>query len=183
MRNHRLFLAVLLSILTVNPALAHSLRLFARIEGSEISGYAFFVGGGRPDNVVWIARTGGKTLTSGRTDDQGRYRFTVPAPVTEAISVTVDTGEGHIATTTLSPERFGGAVTAPAPAGPAPQGNARSPDATAMLVEQAVERQVAPLLERIEAMDARLRFTDLVSGVFLIIGLAGMALWARSRKR
>ena len=58
------------------------------------------------------------------------------------------------------------------------------PEATqlAALVESAVQRQVEPLLERIEQMDNRLRFTDIMSGIFLIIGLAGIGLWARGRK-
>ena len=53
---------------------------------------------------------------------------------------------------------------------------------TALLVEAAVQRQVEPLLERIEAMDSRLRYTDMMSGLFLIAGLAGMVLWALGRK-
>jgi nickel transport protein len=32
-------------------------------------------------------------------------------------------------------------------------------------------------------MDDRLRFTDVMSGIFLIVGLAGIALWARGRRR
>ena len=52
---------------------------------------------------------------------------------------------------------------------------------TAALIEAAVQHQVAPLLERIEAMDDRLRLTDVMSGIFLIVGLAGIGLWARSR--
>jgi nickel transport protein len=58
-----------------------------------------------------------------------------------------------------------------------------APEASADLVEAAVQRQVAPLLERIEMMDDRLRFTDVMSGIFLIIGLAGIGLWARGRRR
>lgn len=38
-------------------------------------------------------------------------------------------------------------------------------------------------MEQIDRMESRLRFTDMVSGVFLILGLAGMALWAKGRRR
>ena len=43
--------------------------------------------------------------------------------------------------------------------------------------------ELKPLMEQIDRMESRLRFTDMVSGVFLILGLAGMGLWARGRRR
>lgn len=187
----RVFL-VLLSVLIAGPATAHSLRLFAKVAGDTVSGYAFFIGGGRPAGVTWVAKMGAQTVATGKTGQDGDYSFIVPAQVSEGISITVDTGEGHIATTLLNPDRFSivSAGTATPQVKAAAVGEptavaapALSGDATAKLVEEAVERQVGPLLERIEAMDARLRFTDIMSGIFLILGLAGMALWARGRKR
>ncbi len=72
------------------------------------------------------------------------------------------------------------AAVSASPAGATP---AVSASETADLVSAAVQRQVEPLLERIEQMDARMRFTDIISGIFLIVGLAGMGLWARGLKR
>jgi nickel transport protein len=181
---------VLLSILVAGPAAAHSLRLFAKVDGDTVSGYAFFIGGGRPAGVNWVAKMGAQTVAAGKTGKDGDYSFAAPGKVTDGIAITVDTGEGHIATTLLKPDRFSmvGAMPAapPLPAstsdGAAAAAPALSGDATAKLVEVAVERQIGPLLERIEAMDARMRLTDVISGIFLILGLAGMALWARGRK-
>ena len=65
----------------------------------------------------------------------------------------------------------------------APAAAGFSDEKVAALVEAAVQRQVEPLLERIEQMDDRLRFTDILSGIFLIIGLVGIGLWARARRR
>ncbi|WP_246161855.1 hypothetical protein [Segnochrobactrum spirostomi] len=50
-------------------------------------------------------------------------------------------------------------------------------------MDAAVQRQIEPLMEQIEAMDSRLRFTDVISGLFLILGLAGMGLWANGRRK
>ncbi len=193
----RFLFAVLLAFLSVQPALAHKLKVFATVEGDAVAGYAFFIGGGRAMGAKWTAVEGkGKTLAEGRTDDRGRFRLVPPQPVTAAVRITVDTEEGHIASAVLPVTRFGDATAAgPAtkaatPAVPnvtppdrsAPRAAAAptgDPEVVARLVDAAVQRQVEPLLERIEAMDSRLRFTDILSGIFLIIGLAGMALWAR----
>ncbi|MFT3689416.1 cobalamin biosynthesis protein CbiL [Paenirhodobacter sp.] len=215
-----LALALILTVLA-SPAAAHRLKLFATVEGAEVTGYAYFVGGGRAQGSDWTARdVEGAEIASGRTDPDGRYRFTPPAPVTGPIRVTVDTHEGHVATAEITPERFAppnpgsvlasptpltagnpGSVLTPraapvVPAGPSLPINPGSvlapgarpvlapmpPEEIAPLVEAAVQRQVAPLLERIEQMDARMRVTDVVSGLFLIIGLAGAALYLRGRR-
>ncbi len=183
--------AAILLLLLAAPAAAHKLKVFAAVEGDAVVGYAFFIGGGRAKDTPWTARTAaGDAIGSGRTDATGNFRVVPPPPVTSDIVVTVDTREGHIASATVAAARFGGAATAPPPptetaAVPAepPAAAAPTPDATAALVEAAVQRQVEPLLERIEAMDSRLRFTDIVSGIFLIAGLAGILLWARRRAR
>lgn len=161
------------------PAEAHKLKVFATVEGDAVRGYAFFVGGGRAQGTDWLAQmAGGTEIARGTTGADGTYRFALPDPVTGAVTVTVDTHEGHIASATLPAERFG-----LAPAAAAPEAVTAPAEADlAALVEAAVQRQIEPLQEQIEAMDSRLRVTDVVSGLFLIIGLAGTALYFRGRK-
>ncbi|MCK0206623.1 cobalamin biosynthesis protein CbiL [Starkeya koreensis] len=166
------------------PAQAHKLKVFATVEGTSVAGYAFFIGGGRPHGTPWTAKDSSGEIAGGTTDAEGRFAFTLPpAGAAGDVTVTVDTREGHIASATLSAARLGGSA-APATAmavrtaAPTPA----TTDITAA-VEAAVQRQVEPLLERIEELDARLRVTDIVSGIFLILGLGGMALWARGRRR
>lgn len=181
----RLLTGLLLALAFSGPAQAHKLKVFATVEGGEVKGYAFFIGGGRAAQTAWAATNAtGAPLASGTTDGEGRFAFPVPQPPTDA-TVTVDTREGHVASVTLPASRFGGRAVAAAPApptdGPSPM---IDPDARlAGLVEAAVQRQVAPLLERIEQLDARLRYADILSGIFLILGLAGIGLWAMGRHR
>ncbi|WP_235816301.1 cobalamin biosynthesis protein CbiL [Phaeovulum vinaykumarii] len=222
-------LILLLALVSASPAAAHALRVFARLEGDQISGYGFFIGGGRPRDVEWVAQMGGAPLARGRTDAEGAFRFPVPEPVTGDLKITVNTAEGHIASTTLAQSRLlpaqgapgattpsaqlpGPATTGPSTTGPsttgpaypgqiAPQGLRPAPAApapaappptapaqpataqpTTAEIERAVAAQVAPVLERLEQMDARMRLTDLVAGLSLIFGIAGMLLWARSRR-
>lgn len=186
----RLLVAAVLALAAVQPALAHKLKVFATVEGDAVTGYAFFIGGGRAMGAKWSAVEGkDAVLGGGRTDDNGGFRLVPPQPVTADIRITVDTEEGHVAFAVLPVTRFGG-VAASAPSAeivaatkPGPEtAPAADPEAIARLVDAAVQRQVEPLLERIEEMDSRLRLTDILSGIFLIVGLAGMALWARGRR-
>lgn len=191
-----LLLSLLLLPALAAPAEAHKLKVFATVEGGAVAGYAFFIGGGRAMGTPWAAKdAAGTIIAEGKTDDEGRYRFTPPQPVTSEITITVNTQEGHIASAVVPPSRFGGlaaagaAVSAPTAASAAPAAGSSqsasqpvSDERIAALVEAAVQRQVEPLLERIEQMDDRLRFTDVLSGIFLIIGLAGIGLWIKARK-
>lgn len=180
------WLLMLLAFMLASPVSAHSLRVFAKVDGTTVSGYAFFIGGGRPDGVRWVAKMQDTTVATGTTDTNGGYNFSVTLPVTTSLAITVDTGEGHIATATLAPERFGKDTSGPTSTSTpltSVTNNTSNAEVPAQLVEAAVERQVGPLLERIEQMDSRMRFTDIMSGIFLIIGLAGIGLWALGRKR
>lgn len=184
----RLLVFLMLSLLLAGPAGAHSLRVFARVENGMVSGYGFFVGGGRPQDVSWIAAMEGAEIARGRTDAEGGFSFPAPDPVTGPVTITINSGEGHVAARELGVERFGQAA---APAGqgvvvsPAAEGTAAPEGGDALtraMVEAAVAHEVAPLLERIEQMDARMRLTDIVAALCLIFGIAGIALWARGRR-
>ena len=180
-----LVLAALLALSL--PAEAHKLKVFAAVDGLSVHGYAFFIGGGRPEGSAWIAKNGaGATIASGTTDSEGRFAFELPASPAGAVTITVDTHEAHIASATLSARTLDAADAGQPPPPPAAaQPGARVTDDArlAALVTAAVERGTEPLQERIEMMDSRLRFADILSGVFLIIGLVGIGLWARSKRR
>lgn len=178
-------LALVIILCGPGPALAHKLKLFVTVEGAEISGYAFFIGGGRPRGAAWrVEDAAGKPLQEGITDDEGAFRWLTPVPADYI--VVVDAGDGHGATATVPAARFAGipAVAAPAGAQGAPDsGSSTVPaDRVEALVALAVQREIAPLLARIEEMDSRLRLTDLITGVFLIFGAAGGLLWLSGRR-
>ena len=181
------------------PASAHKLKVFATVKGSHISGYAFFIGGGRAQHTLWTAQdASGAELARGKTDGQGLFDFTPANTEQSAITITVNTQEGHIASAVIPASRLGGTIipkNTPQPSATdassqsPPPPNATNNSAALIsaedlepIIEAAVQRQVEPLLERIEEMDSRMRFTDVLSGVFLIIGLAGAGLWARTRR-
>lgn len=189
----RLICLSMLCLGVCTPAFAHSLKLFATVEGDVVRGYGFFVGGGRPRGVDWTAKMDGKGVASGKTDDEGAFRFPVPATISGPLTVKINSGDGHVASKTLAADRFGTALTPnhqpktakDATAGPVAGKSAPKTIVTGLTEAQlrsVVAHEITPLLERIEEMDARVRLADVIAGICLIFGLAGITMWAKTRR-
>jgi nickel transport protein len=179
-----LLLALALLLAGAMPAAAHRLKLFATVEDGTITGYAFFIGGGRPQGSTIVIRDGaGTEVFRTTTDDEGRFAWKPPGP--DRFTVVVDARDGHAAETVLEAERFGGAPMPGAAAGAsqAPPQNAGEASMIEAAVDRAVARQIRPLLEAYDAAEGRARFNDVMGGIGMIIGLAGIALWASGRRR
>jgi nickel transport protein len=177
-------LGLILALLFVaTPASAHRLKLFATLESGTISGYAFFVGSGRAHGaVISVKDAGGKEVATLTTDDAGAYSYKTPAPQTYHLTAT--TGDGHIADAAIDTARFGAAA-APDPASDE-EAETNVPALSQAQVERAVDaavaRQIKPLIEAYELAEGRTRFNDIMGGIGMIIGLAGLALWASARR-
>ncbi|MCW2285365.1 nickel transport protein [Rhodoblastus acidophilus] len=190
--------AVLLVLAAPRPAWAHRLKLFLTVEDGALGGYAFFVGSGRPEGSAVIVKDGGgHELYRGKTDDHGAFRW--KPPVAADYAVTVDAGDGHWVEGFLAADRFGAPAAAPTPATPLPPSSASAPKpetsacaqpdsaALARLVEaqvdKAVARQLRPLIESYDLAEGRVRLNDVMGGIGMIVGLAGMGLWGLARRR
>ncbi|MDB5545323.1 MAG: hypothetical protein JWO64_2472 [Hyphomicrobiales bacterium] len=181
-------LGLILALLFVaTPASAHRLKLFATLESGVISGYAFFVGSGRAHGAaISVKDAAGKELATLTTDDTGAYSYKTPAPQT--YHLTANTGDGHSADAVIEAARFGGASTTAPDSDEAEDVDASAP-APALsqaqierAVDAAVARQVKPLIEAYEMAEGRTRLNDIMGGIGMIIGLAGLALWGSSRR-
>jgi len=185
------------------PVHAHRLKVFATVEEEAVTGYGFFVGGGRPQGATVIMRgADGEDLWRGATDDQGRYSWRPEKPT--AVTVIIDARDGHIAEAQIPADRFAGAparaadtksdvaaatehgASQAAKSAVAPSA-ALDEAALAQLVDRAVDkavaRQIRPLLEAYESARGTIRFNDIMGGVGMIVGLAGMGMWLAARKR
>jgi len=68
-------------------------------------------------------------------------------------------------------------------ASPQEKNRAGSPDPLPEWIEQAVHRQVAPLARKIEQMEQRIRWSDVLGGIGYIIGLTGMGFYLLGMRR
>lgn len=170
----RLTLALAALALTIAPAAAHRLRLFVDATSGQVGGYAFFVGGGRPAGATIVVRDGaGRELLRVEAGKDGAFSFPRPRP--GRLVVAAGVGDGHVAEVEIEAADAAGNSAS----------RTVEPAATGATLDEAIDaavaRQVLPLRERIEAIDSRLRLADIIAGIGFIVGLAGAALWIRSR--
>ena len=187
-----------------SAAAAHRLVLFVKVEDGTVKGYGFFVGGGRPhEATLTIRNAAGVELFRGPVAPDASFSFRPAVPA--ELNVVMDAGDGHVAQAHVSAERFGPGVmlqpigaaqAAPGgsgstrdqapPDGPVAGAPAPAQELASLIdrsVDRAVSRQIAPLLEAYAQADARVRFNEVVSGIAVIIGLAGLLLWGLSRRQ
>ncbi|WP_027856773.1 carboxypeptidase-like regulatory domain-containing protein [Marinobacterium jannaschii] len=173
--------ALTAALLLLSPgAQAHLLKLFASAENGQISGYVYFSGGAKVQQAaVNISDSSGALLGELKTDPQGAFSYRSQKPVDHLISAS--TLDGHAATWTISAAELGGQAISANPANSAAAATA-SRDNLDQRIEAAVARQVRPLREAIERQQEKARLQDIFGALGYIAGLAGLALWWRSRQ-
>lgn len=179
----------------IEPALAHKVKAFATVEGTVLSGYVYYPGGGKAKNIpVRFFDPHGVSLGETTTNDEGEFRFTATVRVDHHI--VADTGDGHRAEFTVLatdlPASLGTPAAAaipaepppaaPVPANPAAVTTGPTVEALPALIEQAVARQVRPLREQLEAYEAKIRWHDVLGGIGYILGLAGLSYYLLARR-
>lgn len=182
---------------------AHRLVLFVKVEGGVLEGYGFFAGGGRPGEATLVIRNAaGVELFRGPAAPDGSFSFRPAVPAD--FSLAMDAGDGHVATAHVAAGRFGpplalqpigaaqaaeresGGMRDEVPGEPVVAATASAQEIASLVdrsVDRAVSRQIAPLLEAYAHAETRIRFNEVVSGIAVIIGLAGLLLWGLSRRR
>ncbi|MDK9695564.1 MAG: cobalamin biosynthesis protein CbiM [Siculibacillus sp.] len=206
-------LATLPLVVAVGPAEAHRLKVFATVEDGDIFGHAFFVGGGRPEGAeLTIADANGVEAFHGRTDPQGGFRWRPLVALDYTITVDTGDGHRVVGTVAADRLASVASPPSPAVsvAGkvPPPDIPAATPVATSTApaadpgaaclspidpaalakiaesrVDQAVARQLRPLIEAYDQAEGRVRINDVLGGIGMIVGLFGTAAWATARRR
>lgn len=187
----RSWLALALLLVSAET-LAHKLQVFAFADGARIEGSAYLAGGGAATGArISILDPAGKVLAEPVPDGEGNFSYQAQAPADHL--VVAETGEGHRAQWRVSAAELaaafpGTAVPTGAPApGPGPaaaqaRATVGTDEALLALIEQAVGRQIGPLRRELMAAQERARLRDILGGIGYILGVAGLAVWWRSRR-
>ena len=185
---------ILACLLVPTPALAHKVTVFAWVEGDTVHTESKFSGGRVAKEArIEVYDAAGQKLLEGRTDDQGRFAFKPPRP--EALRIVLIAGTGHQNEWRVAAEEFTDAPVANAPATPAAAppppsaGKAESgtlimsPGEFQTLIDQALDRKLAPIMHRLVALDRGPSVSDVLGGIGYIIGLVGLGAYFQSRRK
>lgn len=176
MRSWILGLALVMSC----AAQAHLLKVFAYGEGGRVHGSVYFAGGGPATGAsVQVLALDGSLLATLTPDEQGEFIYHPAEP--RDLELLVDTGDGHQIRWPVSASELQGALPSPQP------GKVSAPEVVDQqrllsMIEQAVARQVGPLRQELQQAQDRARLSDIVGGLGMIFGIAGVAMWWRGRR-
>lgn len=191
-------LTLLCCFLTLPPAHAHKVTVFAWAEGDRVFTESKFSGGKMVKaGKVEVFDSSKNLLLEGRTDDNGVFAF--KAPLITDLKIVLTAGMGHQNSWQLSAADLGeGDLSPPAthasqsqPAGLETGGETVSstvePGLTAREIEAIVSRQleqkIRPLARMVaESQEKGPAMSEIVGGIGYIIGLVGMGAYIRYRK-
>ncbi|MEJ2425790.1 MAG: carboxypeptidase-like regulatory domain-containing protein [Candidatus Thiodiazotropha sp.] len=182
-------ICLLISLSSTPCAWAHKLKVFASVEGEQINGQVYFVGGAPASGArVQIMDEADHEVARLQPDHEGRFSYRVDRRMT--YQVVADSQDGHVARWTLQADEFSSRLPmAPSEhekpqTEPTPLTAQPSPSQVPIeLIEVSVAHQIRPLREALASYEDQIRFRDILGGIGYIVGLSGFALWWRDRQR
>ncbi len=191
-------------LFNATPALAHKVTVFAWVEGRTIHTESKFSAGKPAQGAkIEVYNARGQKLLEGLTDQKGLFDF--PVPEKSDLKIVLIAGMGHANEWWVradeiddGPPAAGVPAAAPA-AAPLPPAETPPPAALAaitapgnaansldaatvrQIVNQALERKLAPLEEKI--LQPGWQWHEVISGLGYILGLMGLASYMRFRKQ
>ena len=197
--------ATLLTVFSVEPALANKVTIFAWVEGDTVFTQSKFSGGKRVKNcTVAVFDDEGNALLEGETDDNGEFSFKIPKKT--GLRVVLKASMGHLAEWTIPVEEITGveetSETVTPQAEPAESrtkplaeegmgtqvptvtGVGLSREELKTLIDQSLDRKLTPVVNMLaDAMDPGPTMKDVIGGLGYIFGLVGVGLYFSNRRK
>lgn len=188
-------------LLSVSQAQAHKVRVFAYESGGEIIAEAEFSSGRPAKNAeVSVESADGMLLLSGKTDENGIFRFPVPAGAQggrDDLTIVVNGGEGHRGTWLLNATDYLAADASPTPSPqehslPVMQKNEKDEDkhfidncsGLEVRLEKLLARELAPIKRTLaENQEKKVDLRDILGALGYIFGLAGLAFYHQAKRK
>ena len=201
-------IAAVFLLLFCSVALAHSVTVFAWVEGDTVRVESKFSGGRRPVAApVEVYDTRGNLLLKGVTDEKGEFSFKVPKKTEMKVvllagmghkgewiipfsdledgsigTLSQETGTGSQPPATTNPDQAQSAASAvsgnPVPAGYVTAAEIRN------AVEEALDTKLKPVMKLlVESRQSGPSVTDILGGIGYIFGLIGVAAYFSAKRR
>jgi nickel transport protein len=188
-----------------DAAKAHRVRIFAYGQGEYIAGGTSFSGGRKlKDAEIIVNAPGGRTLLRTKTDNQGGFRFRIPQEARENhldLLIVVNGGDGHRGEWPLSAAEYldsteidGKSIQQPEKADREIENGFDNNQMSSFqdiqeqqirrIVEDVLDKKLAPIKYMLaESRDQGPRLRDILGGIGYILGLAGIVVYFKSKKR
>jgi nickel transport protein len=190
-------------VLAAAAARAHGLEVFAYAEGAYIHGSAHFHGGGQGAVRILIRDAAGNALAELAPAADGSFTYRAREPVAHLI--VAESADGHRARWRVNADELRAGFPSPTKAVTDAAGSSSRPNnagraaaggpvdlsssgdsalhpATEAAIAGAVARQIGPLRQELAHFQQGVRLRDILGGIGYIVGIAGLALWWRSRR-
>jgi nickel transport protein len=185
------------------PALAHRVLIYAYAEGGTIFTESKFVPDTpvRQGKILVMDKKTDQVLLTGKTDDQGKFSFKIPAPAVAQkmdLNIVVEAAMGHrgawlLKAASYLPGATPGKAGGPAKPGPSATAPASAPGTKAVSLDQqaleaalnkVLERQLAPINEKVTQLTIhRTTLPDIIGGIGYILGLFGLWAYFQSKRK
>ncbi len=180
-------LLILTGVLSsIAPVHAHSVNMFAYVEGKSVVVEGFFTDGKVTEKAeIRVFSPDGEVLVEGQADDEGVFVFDIPA-VTD-LRISLYAGMGHRVEYTLPADELRGAM---ATAGESPASSDAGSATTAVALNdaalEAVIRRVVteaqlPLVRNVAELRERRTISDIIGGIGFIVGIVGVFFYLKAR--
>jgi nickel transport protein len=176
------------------PTHAHKVYLFAWVEGDTVHIDSYYpnkkkVSGGL---IKVFDSSDDQLLLSGKTDEGGAFSFKIPKKAD--LRIVLEAGMGHRTEFLLPGSEFSQQDTQPQGSG---EGKVKDespksfheiqvdPHQLRKIIETALEKKLAPIERKLAHLEKEERpgLTEIIGGIGYIIGLMGLALYFKSRKK
>ncbi|WED24665.1 carboxypeptidase-like regulatory domain-containing protein [Vibrio sp. JC009] len=184
-------LALFLACITAGfSASAHQIRMSVYVEGFDLEGEIYFVGGGNPpgSGAKVELKKGDEILRTAIADEEGLFVF--KSVEANSYSVRADGGQGHVAYYDVDKSEFPDqepvadtADTNVAAETQSVNSDVKCSPLTPQELQKAISKAVRPLREKIDRYEAKTRMHDILGGIGYIFGLFGLFMFVRNRKK
>lgn len=176
-------LFLLFVVLGINfSAQAHQIRMSVYVEGSNLEGEIYYVGGGNPPGAGASVelKQDDQILATTVADEEGVFLF--ESVKVGTYTVRADGGQGHVAFYELDKSEFPD-VKESELTSKAPSSDIQCSPLTKQELQKAITKAIRPLREKIDRYEAKTRMHDILGGIGYIFGLFGLFMFVRNRKQ